>query len=100
MRPSLAHLTWPFFDEVHRRFGADLAGWAKQEVGKYIDHDDVDDSCRSLVRALGKAGWLRAVVQRRTEDFRKNSMYERCARRVKYSHGTIVWPILPSPCRD
>src|SRR6476660_1692990 len=62
MRPSLAHLTWPFFDEVHRRFGADLAGWAKQEVGKYIDHDDVDDSCRSLVRALGKAGWLRAVV--------------------------------------
>ena len=62
MRPSLAHLTWPFFDEAHRRFGADLAGWAKQEVGKHIDHDDVDDSCRSLVRALGEAGWLKAVV--------------------------------------
>ena len=43
-------------------FGADLAGWAKQEVGKHIDHDDVDDSCRSLVRALGEAGWLKAVV--------------------------------------
>jgi len=62
MTPSLAHLAWPFFDEAHRSFGADLAGWARQEVGKYIDHDDVDDCCRSLVRALGEAGWLKAVV--------------------------------------
>ena len=62
MRPSLAHLAWPFFDVAHRKFGADLAGWAKQEVGKHIDHDDVDNCCRSLVRALGEAGWLKAVV--------------------------------------
>jgi acyl-CoA dehydrogenase len=62
MRPTLAHLTWPFFDETHRKFGADLAGWAAQEIGKHIDHDNVDDSCRSLVRTLGEAGWLKAVV--------------------------------------
>lgn len=62
MRPSLAHLAWPFFDETHRKFGADLASWAKQEFCKHIDHDDVDDCCRTLVRALGEAGWLKAVV--------------------------------------
>lgn len=62
MRPSLAHLAWPFFDEAHRKFCVDLAGWANQEVGKHVDHDDVDGSCRSLVRAMGNAGWLKAVV--------------------------------------
>jgi len=62
MRPPLAHLAWPFFDEAHRQFGVALADWANQEVGKYIDHANVDRCCRSLVRALGDAGWLRAVV--------------------------------------
>ena len=62
MRPPLAHLAWPFFDEAHRQFGSALAAWADQEVGRHIDHADVDRSCRSLVRALGDAGWLKAVV--------------------------------------
>jgi acyl-CoA dehydrogenase len=62
MRPPIAHLAWPFFDDRHRKFGADLKAWARQEVGKHVDHDDVDDCCRSLVRALGEAGWLKAVV--------------------------------------
>ncbi len=58
----LAHLAWPFFDEQHRRFGPALADWANREVGQYIDHANVDRSCRALVRALGDAGWLKAVV--------------------------------------
>ena len=62
MRPQLTHLAWPFFDDEHREFGAALGAWARQEVGKHIDHDDVDDCCRSLVRVLGEAGWLKAVV--------------------------------------
>jgi len=62
MKPSLVHLAWPFFDEAHRNFGSELAAWADREVGKHIDHADVDRSCRILVRALGDAGWLRAVV--------------------------------------
>jgi acyl-CoA dehydrogenase len=62
MRPPLAHLAWPFFDEAHRHFGATLGDWANQSVGRYVDHANVDSSCRSLVRALGDAGWLRAVV--------------------------------------
>jgi acyl-CoA dehydrogenase len=58
----LAHLGWPFFGEEHRRFGSALADWAGKEVGQYIDHANVDKSCRSLVRALGDAGWLKVVV--------------------------------------
>jgi acyl-CoA dehydrogenase len=60
--PDLAHLAWPFFDEAHGRFGRDLAAWAEQEVERRVDHENVDRSCRDLVRALGEAGWLRAVV--------------------------------------
>jgi acyl-CoA dehydrogenase len=60
--PHLSHLAWPFFNESHRQFGQALANWAHKEVGQYIDHANVDNSCRLLVRALGKAGWLRTVV--------------------------------------
>ena len=60
--PPLSHLAWPFFSGAHRQFGPALADWANREVGKYIDHANVDNSCRSLVRALGEAGWLKAVV--------------------------------------
>lgn len=60
--PDLTHLTWPFFDAAHRRFAPALAAWAQHEVASRVDHDDIDRSCRSLVRALGEAGWLKAVV--------------------------------------
>lgn len=59
---SLSHFDWPFFDESHRRFAMDLARWADREVDRHIDRTDVDRTCRTLVRALGDAGWLRAVV--------------------------------------
>jgi len=60
--PAPAHLNWPFFDAQNRDFAAGLASWAEKEVRRYIDHADVDKSCRALVRALGEAGWLKAVV--------------------------------------
>ena len=60
--PPLAHLAWPFFGEEHRQFGPALADWASKEVGQHLDHANVDQSCRALVRALGEAGWLKAVV--------------------------------------
>jgi acyl-CoA dehydrogenase len=59
---DLAHLDWPFFAEPHRRFAPDLADWADRNVAALVDHADVDRSCRALVRALGDAGWLKAVV--------------------------------------
>jgi len=59
---SLSHFDWPFFDEPHRRFAADLAQWADREIDKHINRTDVDRTCRALVRALGDAGWLKAAV--------------------------------------
>jgi acyl-CoA dehydrogenase len=54
-------LTWPFFDDGHRRFAAALAKWADAAVAS-LPHDDVDAACRARVKALGEAGFLAAVV--------------------------------------
>ena len=59
--PDLTHLIWPFFSDAHRDFAHGLSAWAQSGLPE-VDHDDVDRSCRRLVRALGEAGWLRAVV--------------------------------------
>lgn len=55
-------LSWPFFEDSHRRFAGDLNAWAAREVKPLVDHADVDASCRRLVRCLGEDGWLKAVV--------------------------------------
>ncbi|MCV4732106.1 hypothetical protein OFB80_29900, partial [Escherichia coli] len=59
-RPSARvhdHLGWPFFEDRHRQLARELDAWAAQHVP--ADHlHDVDAACRSLVRALGDAGWL------------------------------------------
>ena len=59
---DLAHLAWPFFGDAHRQFALGLAQWAKRNVAAHIDRTDVDRTCRVLVRELGDAGWLKAVV--------------------------------------
>jgi acyl-CoA dehydrogenase len=59
---DLSHLAWPFFDDSHREFAAALDQWACKNLAKWSDHSDVDQTCRSLVRALGHAGWLKTVV--------------------------------------
>jgi acyl-CoA dehydrogenase len=56
-----SHLDWPFFDDAHRALARDIAGWTDTSLPP-IDHHDVDATCRSLVRALGAAGWLRYCV--------------------------------------
>jgi acyl-CoA dehydrogenase len=55
-------LSWPFFEDRHRRFATELNAWASREVKPLVDHHDVDASCRRLVRRLGEGGWLKAVV--------------------------------------
>ena len=56
------HLAWPFFDERHRELAAHLGAWASAHL-RGAGHDaDVDAQCRSLVRELGRAGWLRHAV--------------------------------------
>jgi acyl-CoA dehydrogenase len=55
-------LSWPFFEDRHRRFAGELEAWASHAIQDLVDHEDVDGSCRRLVRTLGEAGWLRAAV--------------------------------------
>jgi len=55
------HLDWPFFDDIHRRLAAELGNWARDALPGN-EHADIDGSCRSLVRTLGSAGWLRYCV--------------------------------------
>jgi acyl-CoA dehydrogenase len=53
-------LSWPFFEESHRRFAAGLDAWAD----KLPEHEDadIDAATRHLVRSLGDGGWLRNCV--------------------------------------
>ncbi len=59
-------LNWPFFDDHHRKLAADVDRWAAEHVPAIADtakaHRDVDGTCRTLVRELGAAGWLRYAV--------------------------------------
>jgi alkylation response protein AidB-like acyl-CoA dehydrogenase len=56
-----ATLDWPFFADAHRDLAAKLDKWAKQEIAGG-DQQDVDEACRSLVKKLGRAGWLKYAV--------------------------------------
>ena len=57
------HLAWPFFDDAHRRLAHDLRAWAERELDPLAHAgEEVDDVCRSLVRQLGDADWLRFCV--------------------------------------
>ena len=51
-------LSWPFFDDVHRRLADAVEQWATDNTG-HIDHEKVDDACRELVARLGAAGLLK-----------------------------------------
>jgi acyl-CoA dehydrogenase/2-aminobenzoate-CoA ligase len=55
------HLEWPFFDERHRKLAAELGDWAAAQVHD-AHGDDVDATCRALVKQLGQAGWLAHAV--------------------------------------
>src|SRR3569833_2535013 len=56
-------MQWPFFDDAHRTFATHLRDWATHNVAD-SDHTDVAAQCRSLVRSLGDAGWLKYIVPR------------------------------------
>ncbi len=64
--PDRSHLDWPFFGPEHRKWADDLAAWADRELPALIDHEDVDSSCRRLVKALGAAGFLHVAMPGKT----------------------------------
>src|SRR5687767_15000770 len=61
-RVGADHLEWPFFDQEHRTLAGQIRQWAARELWDRPEPDDVDAACRTLVRQLGDAGWLRHVV--------------------------------------
>src|SRR5690242_15469853 len=54
-------LAWPFFEAAHRDFARALGEWADATMSG-LPYDAVDAACRARVRALGAAGFLKAVV--------------------------------------
>ncbi len=58
---ALEHLRWPFFEPRHREFAVALDAWAQAEV-RDLHGRDVDAQCKSFVKQLGGAGWLKHAV--------------------------------------
>jgi len=55
-------LELPFFGPEHRQLSDTLMAWAAALPP--VDHHDTDNACRTLVRQLGRAGFLRYCVPR------------------------------------
>lgn len=59
-------LDWPFFEPRHKALALELDQWARPTLPAIVDapgaHDDVDATCKALVKALGRGGWLRYCV--------------------------------------
>lgn len=56
-------LDWPFFDDRHRAFAADLEAWADRTDAVHLHGDhDLDGDCRTILKALAEGGWLRNAV--------------------------------------
>ncbi len=59
MQAATAHLSLPFFDDVHRDLGAGLSAWI---LTQHVDETDDRRACREWVKRLGDKGWLRYCV--------------------------------------
>ena len=55
------YLDWPFLEPRHRELAQQLDAWAAENIPQQHGHD-VDAACRSLVRQLGEAGWLKHAI--------------------------------------
>jgi acyl-CoA dehydrogenase len=80
---SRDHLGWPFFDARHRELTERLDAFA--ESLDVAHSDDVDGTCRSLVRQLGAAGLLQAAVADDQSDMAIDS------RSVCLARETLAW---------
>src|SRR5262245_62452326 len=54
-------LSWPFFDDGHRRFAQALARWADVTLAA-LPRDDIDAACRARVNALAEDCFVKALV--------------------------------------
>ncbi|HVG52381.1 MAG TPA: acyl-CoA dehydrogenase family protein [Xanthobacteraceae bacterium] len=56
--PDKSFHSWPFFEPRHRALANELEAWAAVHL-THVSHDNVDATCRALVAALGRDGWLK-----------------------------------------
>ena len=61
MNHSINHLDWPFFEPRHRELAEALDDWGARNVAD-AHGPDVDAQCKTLVRQLGQAGWLKHAI--------------------------------------
>ena len=57
----MTDLAWPFFEPRHRELADELRSWCADNCADRFA-DDLDSECRSLVRELGAAGFLKLTV--------------------------------------
>lgn len=57
--PDQSYLSWPFFEDHHRDWAAQVEDVAKDLD---VDHRDTDTACKALVAALGDAGLLQPTA--------------------------------------
>ncbi len=58
-------LETPFFESRHRELAVRLEAWAREKLAAHAapaDQAALDEACRTLVGALGRAGWTRHCV--------------------------------------
>ncbi|TPW17965.1 MAG: acyl-CoA dehydrogenase [bacterium] len=62
--PDTTYLTWPFFDDAHRRLATELEAWCLREIAPHVAHEehDLDAACRDYVHRLGAGGWLNYLM--------------------------------------
>lgn len=57
-------LNWPFLDDRHRALAIDIDAWSSANMQRLTEHEeeDLDGTCRDIVKALGNAGFLHHAV--------------------------------------
>ncbi len=62
MKPSkvwVGRVKTPFFSPEHQDLACGLAAWVPQQQ---VDERDDRSACKTWVKSLGEAGWLRCCV--------------------------------------
>lgn len=54
-------MDWPFFEDRHRELAGALKLWAEKNLSRSHDADS-DATCKTIVRQMGAAGWLKHAV--------------------------------------
>jgi acyl-CoA dehydrogenase len=57
-------LDWPFLNDSHRALAAEVDAWAEEHLAQLTqrEEEDLDGTCKAIVKGLGDAGFLRHAV--------------------------------------